>query len=382
LDQVDDDDDMEEMDIKWQVALLSLKAKKFWKRTGRKIIINGNETAGFDKKKVECYNCHKMGHFAKECRKPKKPYNRSTWYKQDKKKEPTVEEPKVLLAINGVSYDWSYMADEEEASQESAMIATEHALMAFSDSEVHSNNGCSKSCKALKEYEKLKEQYDEQRLELNQTSYNLSNHKRGLGVLEAQIEHFRANESKFNDDIAVLRRDLDYKIAVNEALREELEKIKKANENIQITCNTLDHQSKCIDKIWEAQVVNKVKSCVGYKSVPPPLRDVPSPPGIDLAHTWLEDFQEPIRTYVPKFVKEVIDEKVKVETNAFESASDSSLKDECVKVEAKTSVPEIVKVEVKTSVPEVVKIENEKPRKQANHTRSTTKYAEMYRSKS
>lgn len=38
LDQIDDDD-MEEMDIKWQVVLLSLKAKKFWKNTGRKIII-------------------------------------------------------------------------------------------------------------------------------------------------------------------------------------------------------------------------------------------------------------------------------------------------------------------------------------------------------
>jgi hypothetical protein len=74
----------------------------------------GSSTAGFDKKKVECYNYHKMGHFVRECRKPKKPNNRSTWYNQDKKKEPTVEEPKVLLAIDGVSYDWSYMADEEE----------------------------------------------------------------------------------------------------------------------------------------------------------------------------------------------------------------------------------------------------------------------------
>jgi chromosome segregation ATPase len=121
--------------------------------------------------------------------------------------------------------------------------------MTFSDSEVHSIISCAKSCSALKEYKKLKKQYDEQILELNQTSYNLSNHKRGLAVLEEQILHYRKNESKFNDDIAVLKRDLDYKIAVNEALREELAKLKKANENVQITCDTLAYQSKSIDKI-------------------------------------------------------------------------------------------------------------------------------------
>lgn len=166
---------------------------------------------------------------------------------------------------------------------------------------------------------------------------------------------------------------------MNKALREELEKVKKANENIQITCNTLDHQSKCIDKFWEAQVVNKAKSGVGYKSVPPPLRGVPSPPGIDLAHTGLEEFQEQTMTYGPKFVKETATEKVQVEVDTFDSASDSSLKDDSLNAESKTSVPESVHVEVKKSIPKVVK---EKPRSQANFTRPTTRYAEMYRSRS
>nr|GEV18414.1 hypothetical protein [Tanacetum cinerariifolium] len=61
--------DMEEMDLRWQMAMLTIKARSFLKKTGRKLTINGNETIGFDKTNVECYNCHKKGHFARECSK-------------------------------------------------------------------------------------------------------------------------------------------------------------------------------------------------------------------------------------------------------------------------------------------------------------------------
>ncbi|GKB70343.1 putative ribonuclease H-like domain-containing protein [Tanacetum coccineum] len=61
-------DDLEEMDLRWQMAMLTMRARRFLKNTGRKLTINGNESVGFDKSKVECYNCHKKGHFAKECR--------------------------------------------------------------------------------------------------------------------------------------------------------------------------------------------------------------------------------------------------------------------------------------------------------------------------
>nr|GFA00897.1 ribonuclease H-like domain-containing protein [Tanacetum cinerariifolium] len=96
-----DEDDMEEMDIKWNTVLLSMRAEKFWKRTGKKISIQGSDVAGFDKSKVKCFNCHKMGHFVRECRAPRNQEKvRKESYRQGSKAEK--KSSKALMAIDGV----------------------------------------------------------------------------------------------------------------------------------------------------------------------------------------------------------------------------------------------------------------------------------------
>nr|GEU51706.1 ribonuclease H-like domain-containing protein [Tanacetum cinerariifolium] len=65
------------MDLKWQVAMITMRVKKFMKKTGRNLNFNGKERFGFDKTRVECYNCYIRGHFSRECHVPRNQGNRS-----------------------------------------------------------------------------------------------------------------------------------------------------------------------------------------------------------------------------------------------------------------------------------------------------------------
>ncbi|GJT19857.1 ATP-dependent DNA helicase PIF1-like protein [Tanacetum coccineum] len=92
-------DDLEEMDLRWQMAMLTMRARRFLKKNGRKFSINGNETIGFDKSKTTTSNA--------------------------------------LISYDGSGYDWSDQAEDGP---------TNFALMAYtftsSKSEVSTDSNC------------------------------------------------------------------------------------------------------------------------------------------------------------------------------------------------------------------------------------------------
>nr|GEY57201.1 hypothetical protein [Tanacetum cinerariifolium] len=105
-------DDIEEMDLRWQMDMLTIRVRRFLKKTVRKLTVNGNESLGFDMSKVECYNCHKREYFARECRAPR---NQETKHKESTRRSVPVETPAsiALVSCDGLGrYDWSDQAEE------------------------------------------------------------------------------------------------------------------------------------------------------------------------------------------------------------------------------------------------------------------------------
>ncbi|GJR93901.1 hypothetical protein Tco_0266075 [Tanacetum coccineum] len=327
------EDNIEEMDLKWQLALLSMRTRRFFQKTGRKITINGSDTVGYDKSKVECFNLHKMRHFARECRGPRNQDSRNR-NQDNSRRTVNVEETssKAMVAIDGAGFDWSYMADDE--------VPTNMALMAFSDSE------------------------------FNKSEFNLATYKRGLASVEEQLVFYKKNEVIFCEQLAVLKRDISYKDSELSMLKSELEKLKQEKESNQLKIEKFDNASKSLDKLIGSQITDKSRKGVGFVSynvVPPPPTGLFSPLKFDLSNSGLEEFQQPeFEGYGPKTGKSVSEDV----SNKVRESPDAPLVEELVSDD---------KLEKKTVFPTIAKIEFVRPKQQEKLVRKLVKYAKMYR---
>ncbi|GJS36432.1 ribonuclease H-like domain-containing protein [Tanacetum coccineum] len=259
LEQIDLDD-LEEMDLQWEMAMLTIKARRFIKRTGRQLDLNG-QRVGFNKSKVECYNCHKYGHFARECRAPRNQDNRG---KEPIKRTVTVETPteNALVAQDGIGgYDWSYQAEEEHPTNFVLMAHTSSESSSSSDSEVDS---CSKSC--VKSYATIKEQYDNLNSDYNKSQFNLVSYKAGLESVEARLAHYKNNEAVFEESINVLKLEVRLRDNALVENKKKLEKAEKERDESKLTLEKFQNSYKSFNNLLESQVSDKFKTGLGYNT--------------------------------------------------------------------------------------------------------------------
>ncbi|GJT20120.1 RNA-directed DNA polymerase [Tanacetum coccineum] len=266
-------------------AVKASTSRRFLKNTGRKLTVNGNETIGFDKSKVECYNCHKRGHFSKECRALRNQDNKN---KKSSRRSMLVETSTstALVSCDGLGgYDWSDQVEE----------GPNYAFMAFSslssDSEVSNDSICSKSC--LETVELIKSQNDQLIKDLNKSELTVLGYKTSLESVEEKLEVYKANESIYLQDIKGLKFEIHIGEITIRELRKKLEIVQKEKDGIQLNVDKFEHASKSLNKLIEYQVVDNCKKGLGYENynvVPPPYTGNFMPLTLDLSFTGLDEF--------------------------------------------------------------------------------------------
>ncbi|GJV76633.1 ribonuclease H-like domain-containing protein [Tanacetum coccineum] len=297
-------DDLEEMDLKWQVAMLTMRVKRFIKKTGRKLDLNGKETVGFDRTKVECYNCHRRGHFARECRALRNQGNRN---RDDPRRNAPIDTSttNALVVQDGIcGYDWSFQA--EESFTNFALISYTSqgsSSSSSSDSEVHT---CSKDC--LKSYEALQKQYDQQHEALNKSNLEIIGYQMGLESLEARIVVHEKNEAVYEENIKILKHDVQVKDISIKDLKNQLEEALKEKDDLKLKLENFEESSKNLTKLINSQImvhsvfnnresdvddnpVNvRFKTGEGFHAVPPPYTGNYMPPRPDLSFAGLNEY--------------------------------------------------------------------------------------------
>nr|GFA56279.1 hypothetical protein [Tanacetum cinerariifolium] len=234
-----DADDLEEINLKWQMAMLTMRARKFLQKTGRNLGVNGPTSMGFDMEKVECYNFHRKGHFARECRSPK-----------DSKRTVVVEPQRRSVP--------SYQAEEEP---------TNFALMAFSSSCSNSSSdcevlSCTKACS--KAYSQLQTQYDTLTEQFRKSQFDVMLYQTGLESVEARLLIYKQTESVLEENIKLLNIEVQLRDTALATLRQQLETTEKERDDLNMKLEKFQTSSKRLTDLLASQTSDKAG--LGYNS--------------------------------------------------------------------------------------------------------------------
>nr|GEW25067.1 ribonuclease H-like domain-containing protein [Tanacetum cinerariifolium] len=227
-------DDMEEMDLKWQVAMIFMRIKKFHKRKGRKDCrAKGNQDS---RRRDAGYNGNKA-----------RDNGRRPAYQDDSKS---------LVTIDGEDIEWSGHVEED---------AQNYVMMAYSSSNSGSNKevkSCSKTCE--ESYARLKKLYDEQRDKLGDASVEIIAYTLALKKVEAQLLCHQQNQLTYEQNIRFMKIDLDDKTDVLAYHKKLLAEAVKEKEDLKTKFKNWQNPSKNLNRLLNTQMSANDKIRLGY----------------------------------------------------------------------------------------------------------------------
>nr|GEZ02980.1 ribonuclease H-like domain-containing protein [Tanacetum cinerariifolium] len=205
------------------MAMLTMRARRFLQKTGRNLGANGPTSMGFHMAKVECYNCHRKGHFAKKCRSPKD--SRRTVVAEPQRRNVRVETSTsnaLVSQCDGTgTYDWSYQAEKDP---------TNFALMAFTSSSSNSS----------------------------------SDNETGLESVEARLLVYEQNESVLEENIKLFNIEVQLRDTALTTLRQKFDTIEKERDDLNMKLEKFQTSSKRLTDLLASQTSEKAG--LGYNS--------------------------------------------------------------------------------------------------------------------
>ncbi|GJQ91068.1 ribonuclease H-like domain-containing protein [Tanacetum coccineum] len=273
-----DQDDLEELDIRQQVAMLTVRVQRFVKKTGRNLDFKGKQPVTFDKSKVECYNCHRKGHFAKECKSGRNQGKRSN--DDNGRRNATTNEPssQALVAQDGLGgYDWSN--DFDEPVNYALMAISSSSSSSSSDNEVQN---CSKQC--LESFKTLQKNYDSEREKHSRARLEIQGYELALESLESRILGHEKNElawgEKYDQISARDKTGLGYGTQLNDMSN-------NFETDSEISLSVFDVRSSDEES---TPTNDRFSKADGYHAIPPPITGNFLTPRADISFAGLDEY--------------------------------------------------------------------------------------------
>ncbi|KAI3718139.1 hypothetical protein L6452_18991 [Arctium lappa] len=280
-------DYLEDMDIKWQMAMLSMRVKKFIKRTGKTTSPKEEkmeQVLTSQRSEVSHNNNHQQSQYGS--------FNNNR------------NSTQALVSQQGMGFDCSGQA--EEAIQNHALMAEVSNLPI----EVISNL-CSQNCiDTVKRYRDYNQSMSDN---LKRLEKDIKYYVKIVERFEEQIRGFQANELQHMYDTNYWKWEKDqYEFKLRQK-EEECEKIKGEYEKAKLDIEKYSYASKVMDSILKVQIHDKIKPGIGYNTTPPPYNNY-IPPTSDLLENKDRNDLPEGATEIDPFDDVVVEDKTEKET--------------------------------------------------------------------